>query len=573
MSEHLEPPPIGGTASTWLDAVRAAERRGELLAGYDLAIRGLEEFPGDTDLSYRAVLALARAGSTGQARRQFEALGLAAVDTEDVAALAARIAKDQALEATGAHRRRLATQAAAQYEAVFSHTGGYFPAINAATLRLVSGDPAGARELARRALGAIGTGDARTYFAAATEAEAHLLLGRSDRAAEALDRAAGLHGGDLGAVSSTRRQLRLVCDLTGVDASFLGVLAGPSVAHFCGHRVDTPAASGRFPPAHEPALAEAMDALLAAHPVGAAYGALAGGADILWAEAVLAHGGELHVVLPFDGEEFRDISVTPCGPGWPERFRACLDAATSVTLLTEDAFLGDEVLFRYGSDVAMGLALLRARFLDAEAWQLAVWDGAAPDGAAGTAADVAAWRSAGHRSFILRPDGSSAPPSDRPPAAPARSDRTPGRVVRALLFGDMKGFSKLRDGQLRSFCDAVLQAFADELAAFRDDVEFVNTWGDALFAVVDSAPTAARLALGIQDRIARLDLTAAGLPDHLALRMSAHLGPVFPLQDPVLGTRALHGGPGQPSRPHRTRHRPRGGLRDRGVRRRPRARG
>jgi Adenylate and Guanylate cyclase catalytic domain len=541
VTDELGRPPTGGAASTWLHAVRSAERRGELLAGYDLAMRGLDEFPGDTDLRYRAVLALARTGSTEQARRQFDALDLAAVETEDVAALAARIAKDQALEATGPIRRRLAAEAAAQYEAVFSHTGGYYPAINAATLRLVAGDPGGSRELARRALDAIRAVGDHTYFAAATEAEAHLLLGRPDRATEALHRAAGLHGGDLGALSSTRRQLRLVCDLTAADLSTLGVLAGPSVAHFCGHRIDRAAESGRFPAAYEPALADAMHALLGERPVGAAYGALAGGADILWAEAVLAHGGELHVVLPFDKQEFHDISVAPCGPGWSDRFRSCLAAATSVTLLTEDAFLGDDVLFRYGSDVSMGLALLRARFLDAEAWQLAVWDGETPERAAGTAADVATWCAAGHRSFVLRTDGSSASPSDPPPAPPARDDGSHGRVVRALLFGDVKGFSKLHDGQLLSFRDAILQAFADELAVFRDEVEFANTWGDALFAVVDSAPTAARLALAIQERIARLDLTAAGLPEHLALRMSAHLGPVFPVHDPVLGSRAFMG--------------------------------
>ena len=35
---------------------------------------------------------------------------------------------------------------------------------------------------------------------------------------------------------------------------------------------------------------------------------------------------------------------------------------------------GDEVLFRYCSELAMGLALLRARYLDADVRQLTVWD-------------------------------------------------------------------------------------------------------------------------------------------------------------------------------------------------------
>src|SRR6516164_4511052 len=55
----------------WLDAVRREERRGELLAAFDLAERGLSEHPDDTALKHRAVLALARAGATEEAARRF----------------------------------------------------------------------------------------------------------------------------------------------------------------------------------------------------------------------------------------------------------------------------------------------------------------------------------------------------------------------------------------------------------------------------------------------------------------------------------------------------------------------
>ena len=414
--------------------------------------RGLEEFPGDTDLRYRAVLALARAGSTEQARRQFDALGLASVDTEDVAALAARIAKDQALEATGPLRRRLAAGRPRSTRPSTPTPAATSRPSTPATLRLVAGDPAGSGNSPAEALDAIGAGGDRTTSPPPPRPRPTSCSAGPTGPRRPLDRAADRHGGDLGAVSSTRRQLRLVCDLTGADVRASASWPVPSVAHFCGHRVDAAGVSGRFPPAHEPGLADAMDGLLGEHPVGAAYGALAGGADILWAEAVLAHGGELHVVLPFDTRGVQRHLRRAVRSGLVGAVPACLDAATSVTLLTEDAFLGDDVLFRYGSDVAMGLALLRARFLDAEAWQLAVWDGEAPDGAAGTAADVAAWRAAGHRSFVLRPDGSSAPSPGRSPAPPARAT---GR--RSCGTGPAlrrrEGFSQLRDEQLLSFRD------------------------------------------------------------------------------------------------------------------------
>ena len=55
--------------------------------------------------------------------------------------------------------------------------------------------------------------------------------------------------------------------------------------------------------------------------------------------------------------------------------------------MTNNAFQRDDALFRYGSELAMGLAVLRARYLDAEVRQLAIWDGAPAGGRAGTAID------------------------------------------------------------------------------------------------------------------------------------------------------------------------------------------
>src|SRR5947208_16089947 len=102
----------------WLEAVVAAERRGELLSAFDLAEQGLGEHPGDVPLQHRAVLALARAGATGHAAERFEQYGLADVATEDVRALEARIVKDTALAAEGDERRRLALRSAALYEGI-----------------------------------------------------------------------------------------------------------------------------------------------------------------------------------------------------------------------------------------------------------------------------------------------------------------------------------------------------------------------------------------------------------------------------------------------------------------------
>jgi tetratricopeptide (TPR) repeat protein len=518
------------SAVEWAEAVRDAERRGELLTAFDLAERGLEEHPDDLWLRHRAVLALARAGSTDEAARRFREFGLTEVDTEDVAALRARIVKDIALGGEGAERRRSAARSAELYAAIHARTGGWYPAVNAATLSLVAGDPDRAREFAGAALDALARHGDESYYAAATEAEADLVLGRPEAARDAIARAVARNEDDYGALTTTRRQLRLVCQATGTDPAVLAPLAGPAVVHFCGHRIGAPGERARLPAEAEPRLAAAVTAELERAPVGYAYGALAAGADILWAEALLAHGAELHVVLPLAREEFVRASVAPAGAGWVERFHRCLDAATTVEYATDDALGGDDVLFRYGSELAMGLALLRARFLDAEVRQLGVWDGGGAHGEAGTAIDIATWRRGGRPTTAIDPAGQR---SEVAGTIPAPIPESPAeRVVRALLFADMRGFSKLADEQYPRFDETVTAAFARVLDQ-AEGVATVNTWGDALHVVLDDAVAAARCALGLQDAIASVDLRAAGLPGHLALRLGAHLGPVLPSFDPV----------------------------------------
>lgn len=518
----------------------AAERRGELLTAFDLAERGLDDHPGDAGLQHRAVLALARAGSTDQAAARFEEYGLAGDGGEEVRALGARIAKDVALAAEGVERRRLALRSASLYEAIFADTGGYYPAVNAATLRLLADDVEGAERLARQVLEVLaGNEGAGGYYAFATEAEARLVLGEVGPAAAALERAAAIHGGDFGAVATTRRQLRLVCAHREIDQEVLSPLAGRPVVHYCGHRLARSANGDGLAPAMVPAVAAAIAATVELERPAYAYGSLASGADILWAEALLAQRCDLHVVLPFGRDEFIRRSVADAGADWVERFEVCLAAAADVSFTTDGAFLGDDILYRYGSEFAMGLALLRARFLDAEPLQLAIWDGEPARGAAGTAIDVAVWNRAAGGRRLVSPEGR--PFTAPAPLVPATVPEPSGRVVRALLFGDVKGFSRLDDEQLPRFAEHVLGAFARVLDRHDADVRFRNTWGDGIYVVLSDAAAAASCALELQAAFAGLDLSAHGLPADLGLRLGGHIGPVFPVHDPVLGVQAFMG--------------------------------
>jgi class 3 adenylate cyclase len=402
---------------------------------------------------------------------------------------------------------------------------------------LIAGEPAHAAELARAARTLVAVllpeaNDADAYWLLATDAEAALILGDLDAAADALSAAALRVDGDLARAATTRRQLTTICEHVGIDLSVLAPLAPPRIVHYCGHMIAAPGATGRFPSTAEDSIAKAIAAQVAEVAMG--FGSLACGADILYAEALLARGVELHVHLPCVVDDFIAASVDRGGPGWRERFHRCLERATTVSIATSGRYLDDPELFAYCSRVAMGHALIRADFLAASAEQLAVWDGCEPEGAAGTAVDVAAWARTGRPTHVVPVSGDGAP-------APSPDGKGAGRVVRAMLFADLAGFGRLDDSHIPSFLDAVMQPLASVIERFDPSIRFRNTWGDGIYLVFDDVVSAAACALEMQAVLEAIDLDAASLPRHLAMRVAAHAGPVLERRDPVRDTTGFYG--------------------------------
>jgi adenylate cyclase len=238
-------------------------------------------------------------------------------------------------------------------------------------------------------------------------------------------------------------------------------------------------------------------------------------------------------VLPFDAEQFVRTSVASAGEGWVTRFRRCLAKASSVTYGTLDASTEDtDALYAYGGQLAMGLALLRAGFLATQAVQLAVWDGKPARGVAGTGADVATWRKRKLVTDVIAIDDGG----DKVPSTPAPRPPSP-MSVKAILFGDIKGFSKLRERDVPKFVDYVLGACGRVI----DDceVDARNTWGDGLYLVLPSADAAARCASRLQTMMRTLDPGPLG--QQLGLRLAGHVGPVFDCYDAVTKQRSFFG--------------------------------
>lgn len=524
-------------------SIRTLEHRGDLLAAYDLAKQAIACFPDNTWFGHRAVLNLARSGATRQAQKLFDGLQLGDChDNDEIVALQARLVKDEAIASSGSHRLQLATRSAQLYERAFCLHGRYFPAINAASMYLLADRPDDSQRLARQVIALcerIEPKEDHSYYVAATRAEAYLLLGQLDSMQTALEEAAR-HATDVAAVASTRHQLLGLCAQLNVPPSLLNPLQPPSVIHFTGHMMRLPAGGGRLLPEHLPEITRQVIQFLTARRVGYGYGSLACGADIIIAEALLERGAELHVVLPFRQQDFEQISVVSGGDEWGDRFHHCLERAAKITYATEGSYLGDGSIFAYAARIAMGLAQLQARRLEAEIEQLAVWDGKTSESNVGTAGDVAFWQQQGLKTTAIAcsPNGDCEATVVFPPlrSKPARE-----RHLQAILLGDFQRFSRLEDEYQPTFVTHVLSAMGRVVARYKSVVRYCNTQGDGLLLILDNVEHAARCALDLQRAVQQLDLAALGLPEDLLLRIGCHLGPVYQMEDPITHVPAFFG--------------------------------
>lgn len=497
---------------------------------YDLAMRALEACPDNDVLKYQAVLTLARSGATERAEELYGAFQLQNVGSEDTSSLGARIAKDKFFACGGHADRQDAARAARLYQEVFEKSGGYYPAINAATMWLFAGDMANCAKMAKlareRSAAAEHDESAQArYWRAATRAEAALLLGELGPAKSAIKDAVNYLNGDYSAAASTRAQLLRICAAMNLNTGLLEPLKPPSVIFYSGHMVARPGASGRFAASSEELVRSRIDELLTAHNVGFGFGSLACGSDILFAEELLARGAQLHAVIPFDLEEFKEISVRRGGADWEQRMNECLARATAVTHATSGAYLNDDSLFNYAARIAMGFAKIKAQNLSTDLNMFAVWNGEKSGFNAGTAVDIAFWRERNLGVEVI--DCGPAAEGRVYAAALADVKNALARMIYPVMFADIKGFSKLSDNELGLFFEKVMGLMGGVLDTYGESVLFRNTWGDAVHAVFDDVPSAARCALEMQKALQNLDIDTINLPARPEMRMALDVGPVF----------------------------------------------
>jgi tetratricopeptide (TPR) repeat protein len=348
--------------------------------------------------SLLAITAYARSGALDYAWRMFRDAGLDRInDDPAVLSVMGRLLKDRALRETGKERRLLYREAAGAYNRAGDIGRETYPLINAATLSLLAGQQEQARMLAGKvlALNQVDQDELETpYYRAATRAEALLLLGDIPRAKAAFAEAISLAPRAFEDHASTLRQFGLILDELGEDRTWLDLYRPPRSLHYAGHMGLAAESNGTE---------HLIRDFLQKERIGFGFGALAAGADILIAEALLEQGAELHLLLPSTAASFRETSVARPGNDWATRFDRIIENAYSVRSVVTETDPSSHLALQLAAEVSMGQAVMQADVLMTEAVQLVILDrSASPEGPPGSSSWVCStWERAVRRQHVL----------------------------------------------------------------------------------------------------------------------------------------------------------------------------
>lgn len=472
---------------------------GDLLRARTLALGFAPHFFDVPTLVFRAALAAARLGATGEAaalleRHGFEP-GVTAADVSnlvraglnrlrdgeaqdeidddirprtaserrlatDIAALLGRLEKDRFRTAATPQEARVhATRAAAAYATAHDIARSPFAAVNRATMTLLAGDAPAARQLARPHRD--DRSPAPSYWSLATPAEALLICGEREAARRQFHAAALATDATDGARATTRRQLRLIAPALAMEPDALVELmpiSRPAVG--VGHMIRATDADAATRAETASRIAADVEDAFETHRVGALYVSLACGADIVLAEAALTRRAELHVVLPFSIADFRAASVAigdaDGESDWSRRFDACLTRAATITILYPGQVprLGKDWFYRQTFRHCAGRALERATHLDTEPLLVSVVGGGDRATMASSSHGMDEWVAQGLETAVVDF------PLIRPtPAGPAAMPKVSGAsVVFIYPVSDVAqdAAKRLSDMLTRCFGDALL---------------------------------------------------------------------------------------------------------------------
>lgn len=441
------------------------------------------------------------------------------------------------------HARALAGEA-------FRRSGAADDGLAAALLEALAGDRARAAALAAEVADLVGAADASDAAALLVLGQARVLLGDAAGAEDAFRRANADGRRHYPAVVGVLRRLESLARAgVPVPETARAALKPPATVIFAGQPLDAADAPEPFlPPEAEGALAAEIARRLDALDAEIGYCRAHAGSDLLFIEAMLDRGAEVHVFLPFAVEDFVRHCVAYAGPKWERRFRNALKLATSVTLATEEQYFGHDVLFRLNNFLVEGMARWQAEFHLSEPHLMVAWDYMAENGAGSASDFMDTWPDITRLHLIdledVRATAAAAPPP-RPPAAeatpaPVAHVLEPQRVIRTMLFADMVGFSKLEEADLPALWRG-MEIVHRSMEGRHPPLCQLETWGDAIYGVQETAMGQLDYTFALLEGLAALDHAAVGLSRPIALRVGLHAGPVFEGTHPMTGRPLVYG--------------------------------
>lgn len=601
-------------AALWESLMEEALNVGDAVMAYEFASRGLEVAGAAgwplADLRVGQALALARTGAIRAAQARMREAVEAGAECPRTLGLLARTYRDLAREhPPGEERRRLYGEALACAARGYDHEKNPYNANQAAQFAWLAEQPDVSRHYQNlvlsmwESLGSAGydsLDEEEKFWWHTNRAEMALLRGDLETAAAQYQRMRDLGQSRLASVGANAKVCRDL--LRGADLApnlLDDCFRLPSLVIASGHIFDEPGRTPpRFPIARATAVREALSRQLGLWQPGEGLVSSSAGADLLAAEALLEQSAPLRLVLPMNPATIE----TRCHRGplaahglsheelekWIDRYRRIVAGARHIkqpARLGPDRGMPDDLTasqpavdlnhdldFAHTNRLLLGLGRLAAASKGWPLRVLAVWDERpAPVAPGGTAEFVALCRQyLGVEPHIINPlvDSPIRLAETAPnPAAIAASNTTKiqannlpaprltptdesARACVTFLFADLKGSTQVPESEVPAFMRRFFGGAAAILKSSTPPARLANTWGDALFAVYNSALDAAHAAKRLQQ------WARAGFPDpaHPStsvssqvtdsgpfLRIGLHSGLATVGYDPVIGQESFFG--------------------------------
>ena len=315
------------------------------------------------------ITSLARSGSPARAWALFVEAGWdKQISDPKALSLKGRLLKDQAKAAQNTtnlqNQMRLYDEAATAYAQAAAIKADSYPLINAASLSLLGSKKEHSAKIAAHVIELLENNPdegENAYWRGATKAEALLLMGQESEARAALSHAIEQIPHAWEDHAATIAQFSAILLHQGRSRAWLDEHRPPCSIHYSGIiRLENDDISSK------------IDDYIDTEKPSFAYGSLAAGADILFAQSFLRYKNErnpeaeLHITLPFPIDQFLALSVAPFGEKWIAYFEEVLPEADSVTIMgLEDPPYRPAVAL--ADTISMGQALRHAQNLQSVA--------------------------------------------------------------------------------------------------------------------------------------------------------------------------------------------------------------